>query len=477
MTKLPSWGVTGWSNTWTALDDGHEDGPVLVAGYGIERVVDPGVVHVDHAQVDGVPQWFEKPGARGRKFQMGWSDDSAPQTQSLLDLHAAIAPRRSGLVESDAQLKSLDECITLLVATAAHLHSSHQSLGFIQPDSARFGARHDGSRFIVLPDVGFAWDDAGGLMEPEWLSNPQLELLFEKGARARNAAYLAQLRRPADERDIRSRAKTSAAEDLEDVKILARLIATALVGVDEARRWCGGSKSLLVLPGRDVAPDTQAPIWDQVLAPALAGQIPTCNELAMRLSVHRPSAHFLFKPPSPPWRGWAILRRGALVAAAIAALAGLWQLKSILFPPHVPAPYCKQVRATAPLYAKLESLQDLGDAARVDATKRADYWELLKQCRQEHAALQSCSEDCLREPVDEHLQAVEADGLAVLESLQEQPRPLAEERATIAAAVAAITEALSEAHRSAKPPVIVRLERQSQLRGGPQPAPSTNTKE
>lgn len=477
MTKLPSWGVTGWSNTWTALDEGREDDSGLVAGYGIERVVDPGVVYVDQPRVDGIPQWFEKPGSRGRKFQMGWAEDSAPHTQSLLDLHASIAPRRSAIVEGDPQLKAIDECIDLLVSTATRLHGSHQSLGFLQPDSARFGTRHDGSRYLVLPDVGFAWDNAGGLMEPEWLSNPRLELVFDKGARAHNAAYLARLRRPTDERDIRVRAKTSAAEDADDVKLLARLIVVALVGADEARRWCGGSKALLSIPGRDIAPDTQAPIWDQVLAPALAGQIPTCNELAMRLAVHRPSAHFLFKPPAPPWRGWAAIRKAALVAVAIAALAGLWQLKSILFPPRVPAPYCKQARATDPLYSKLESLRDLHDAARVDAAKRPEYWLLLKECRKEHSGMKSCSDDCLRELVEEHLRVVEEEAVAVLQSLDAQPRPVAEERTRIEAAMSAIVDSLTEISRSSKPAIMARLERQMRLRGGPAAASPTNTKE
>jgi hypothetical protein len=467
MTKLASWGVVGWSNTWTALDEAREDDSGLVAGYGIERVVDPGVVHMEMSRVEGVPQWHKKPEARGRKFQMGWVDDSPPQTHSLLDLHTAIAPRRLSLAQGDPQLAALDECVDLLVATAARVHGTQHSLGFLQPDSVRFGTRHDGTRFVVLPDIGFAWDDAGGLMEPDWLANPQLELLFERGARARNAAYLSQLRSPADKRDIRSRAKTSAAEEAEDVKVLARLIAVALVGADEARRWCGRSKSLLSLPGRDIAPDTQAPIWDQVIAPALSGQITTCADLAMRLTAHRPSEHFLFKPPAPPWAGWEVLRRGALAAVAVAALAGLWQLKSVLFPPHVPAPFCKQVRAADPLYRKLESLRDLRDNARVDSTKRSDYWRLLKECRNDHAALESCEGDCLKEPVDEHLAAVQDDGIAVLEWLRVQPRPLAEERAKIEAAAAAIDEALAVARVSGRPPVVIRLERQLQSRGGP----------
>lgn len=476
MTKLASWGVVGWSNTWTALDEGREDDSGLLAGYGIERIVDPGVVHVETARIEGVPQWHKKPEARGRKFQMGWVDDSPPQTHSLLDLHAAIAPRRLSLEQGDPQLAALDECVDLLVASAARLHAAQHSLGFLQPDSVRFGTRHDGARFLVLPDIGFAWDDAGGLMEPDWLANPQLELIFERGARARNATYLAQLRSPADKRDLRSRAKTSAAEEAEDVKVLARLIAVALVGVDEARRWCGRSKSLLSLPGRDIAPDTQAPIWDQVIAPALSGQITTSADLAMRLTAHRPSAHFLFKPPTPPWGGWAVVRKAALAGVAVAALVGLWQLKSVLFPPHVPAPFCEKVRADDPLYGKLESLQNLRDDARVDLAKRSDYWRLLKECLNDHAALESCKADCLKEPVDEHLAAVEQDGIAVLEGLRVKPRPLAEERANIQAAAAAIEEAIAVARASGRPPVAIRLERQLQLRGGPVGATSANDK-
>ena len=466
LSRVEHWGVVGWADEYGALtDDSTGDIPV-VGAYGFERILDPGVIYREQPDISGVAKWVEKPGSKGRIFQMGWPTPEPPVTRSLLDLHASIAPRRQELGADDAQLAALDEAIGGLVGIASRLHTAHATLGFLQPDSVRVGTNHDGSTFTLLPDVGFAWDDSGGLYEPEWLANPKAELLFDRGARPRNTEYVARLKRPADERDLRSRAKESAGEEVEDVKIVARLIAMALVGKDEVAKWCGAAKSLLRLPGKDIAPDTGAPIWDQVIAPALDGRIPTFEELKLRLSATKPSEHFLFKPPPPPWKGWAALRYAGLVATALAALVGLWLLMNRLFPPRVSAPYCTQVSETDPLHSKLFDLQKLHDKVLTDQTVRADFWNTLRDCSRAHAVLPTCRNDCLREPMDVYLKMTLSDGDQVLARLRARPRPVAVERAELVTALTAIREAATEAKRDPAAGVVKRLERQLTLRDG-----------
>jgi hypothetical protein len=466
MKRVEHWGVIGWSDEFGALADESTGDTPVVEGYGFERILDPGVIYRPQPDIPGIPKWVEKPGSKSRIFQMGWPDPEPPVTRSLLDLHASISIRRQELTADDKQLASLDEAIGGLVDIASRLHATHATLGFIQPDSVRIATRHDGSTLTLLPDVGFAWDDTGGLYEPEWLASPTAELLFDSGARPRNSEYVARLKRLGEEQDLRSRAKGSAGEEVEDVKIVARLIAMALVGKDEVGKWCGAAKSLLRLPGRDIAPDTGAPIWDQVVAPALDGRIQTFEELQLKLLATKPSEHFLFTPPPPPWKGWAALRQVGLAATAVGLLCGLWQLKDVLFPPRVQSPFCKQVPETDPLHQKLFDLQQLHDKARVDQAVRADFWQVLRDCRKAHAALPQCRNDCLREPVEDYLQMTMSDGEEVLARLRARPRPVAVERVEIAAALTAIREAAAEAKRDPASAVEKRLERQQTLRDG-----------
>lgn len=466
LNRVEGWGVTGWSNEFGALADDSGDESPLDDAYGFERILDPGTIYREQPDVSGVPRWVEKPGAKSRIFQMGWPTPEPPVTQGLLDLHAGIAARRQQLAAEDPQLARLDETIRGLVDIAGRLVAAHGSIGFLQPDSVRVGTSHDGSTFIVLPDVGFAWDDTGGLYEPDWLATPQAEQLFERGARARNADYLALLKRPAADRELRVQPQELAAREAEDVKVVVRLIAMALAGQDEVKRWCGEARSLRALPGKDVAPDTAAPVWDNVIAPALDGRIPTFADLQLRLAGSRPSEHFLFKPPAPPWRGWVVIQRAGLAAAAVAVLVGLWAVKDWVFPPRVYAPFCRQVEEGDPLHAKLFRLEELAGAAKTDKASRPELWSLLLECREAHAASDRCHADCLRGPVDEYLDMMLADGEAALAKLRANPRPVAEERPEIQAAIVAIRTAAEEANREPRPAVVKRLERQLQLRGG-----------
>lgn len=474
--RVTPWGVVGWSNEFGALaDDSGNDSPVGDA-YGFERILDPGVIYRAPPDVTGVPRWHEKPGAKARVFQMGWPSAEPPATESLSDLSASISSRRRGIAAADPGLARLDEAIRQLVAIAERLRAGRASIGFLQPDSVRIGTQHDGSTYVVLPDVGFAWDDTGGLYEPDWLANPQAELLFERGARARNAEYLGRLKQPVDERELRTQAPALAAEEAEDVKIVARLIALALAGRVEVERWCGAAKSLLRLPGRDVAPDTGAPIWDQVIAPALEGQIPTFAELQLRLSATKPSEHFLYSPPAPPWAGWAILRQAALAAAALALLGGLWVAKGWLFPPRAYAPYCRQAQEGTELFQKLQELEQAADQAPVDEGARPTFRALLAECRELHDELKTCGGNCLEGPTKAALEIAEIEGEAVLGRLRVRPRPVAVETAEIRASITAIEDAAAPLKHPADQGVVKRLKRQLTLRDAASPPPADRSR-
>lgn len=472
MTRLKGWGVTGWSDTWTALDetDEEESSGAGLAGYGVQRVVDPGVVYVEQPDVEGVPRWVAKPGSQRRIFEMAWSEDRLPQTISLADMHATIASRRGSLEGDDPALAALDSAIITLVTTAERLHAAQTTIGFVQPDSVRFGARHDGSRSLILPDIGFAWDERGGLLEPEWLARPALDLLFDRGSRARNSEYLTRLKAGSDRQDLRTRAREFAGPQAEDVRIIARLIAVALAGPDEVRRWCGAAKSLLKLPSRDIAPDTEAAIWDKVIAPALDGKVTSCSELRIRLEATKPSEHFLFKPPAPPWAGWAVLRQAAIALACLAVVASLWVFRPAIA--HwlgldvVAAPFCSKVPKADPLYEMLVQLEKKQDSAKTDQEAREGYWEHLKACRAMHGDFKACTKDCLHEPAVAYLGMVEEDARTVLDGLRVRPRPVDQEKQDIGRILAKLAEVSQEVKQPPPAAVVMKLKRQLQLRGG-----------
>jgi hypothetical protein len=480
MKSMDGWGVTGWSNSWTTLGSDIPDDDeqaVVLDGYGVQRTVDPGVTYAAPPEMAGVPRWHVKRQSRGRKFEMVWPEDRVPATRSLLDIHAAIAARRSKLTPDDPDLAALDKAVDLLLSTAESLHAADTSIGFLQPNSCRFGEWRDGNPFVTLPDVGFAWDKKVGLMMPNWISEPALGLLFENGAERRNEEYLAEISRGHDDRDIRKRASDAATRELVDVKILTRLVATTLVGVDEIRRWCGDRKCLLKLPPRDVASDTQAEVWDKVIAPALAGQVTTVKELRSALATYKPSSHYLHKPPAAPWVGWAMLRRAAMVAAAAALIGLLWAFSDDILKifQGSPAPFCRTVTEESPLYGRLFDLKKSREAARSDVASRPAFWTLLSECRSDHAALKTCRSDCLADLVDEWFRQAEEEGQAVRERLRARPRPTPEEVQDISAAIVAIRQATAEGKRQQRSGVLSMLERELRLRGGKLPVESTES--
>ncbi|MBM4022291.1 MAG: hypothetical protein FJ284_08635, partial [Planctomycetes bacterium] len=324
MSQVQHWGVAGWSTEWGSLEQDDDNLEVPASGFGFVRVVEPGVVYLKPPVVNAWPEWTDSPAGRQRRFQMPWSEDELPETSTVLDFHARLTPRRARLEPGDEQLRQLDESIMGAVAQVDRLHRAGGTLGFVQPDSVLFCRLRDGSLQVVFPDVGFAWDEARGLREPKWIAEPQLDCLFEEGARRQNLSSLAALKETAQSGDAKPGGKPSAKDKVSaalaaaqsaDVRALARLIAVVLAGADEVGRWCGAGRSFQAMPGRDRAPDTQAPIWDQVVAPTLLGKVTSCAELLSRLESARPSEHYLFKPPAPPPM-WKVAARRALPGVA-----------------------------------------------------------------------------------------------------------------------------------------------------------------
>ena len=390
MRQVQAWGVTGWSTEWASLEQVDDDGSVEGTGFGFTRLVEPGVIYTRPPVVGDWACWTESPGSRQRRYQMAWPEDEQPAAVTVLGLHEQIAPRRPTLAAGDEQLRQLDESLLEAVRQVERLHRAGGTLGFVQPDSVVFCRLRDGTLRVIFPDVGFAWDELRALREPKWLAEPQLDCLFEDGPRRQNAACLAAFRDtpesvPSGPGKAKRMAKVPAAllaSQAADVRALARLIAVALAGADEVRRWCGSGRAFLAVPGRDRAPDTQAPVWDQVIAPALLDKITTAAALLERLELALPSEHFLFRPPKPPpaWR--VAVRRtwpGLIGATAILALVLIGKpALDWVFPRREPHRLCDTVYHGDPGFARLDLLEKArSDAKAGDLDAIARYWDLL----------------------------------------------------------------------------------------------------
>jgi len=390
MPTVSHWGVTGWSTEWSSLDQGDDDGVVTAgSGLGFVRLLEPGVVYLKPPVVGEWPAWSESPGGRKRRYQMPWPEDQCPEALTVLDIHARLAPRRASLEPGDDQLRQLDAAILEVVREVDRLHRAGGTLGFVQPDSVMVCRLRDGRLRIVFPDVGFAWDESQGLREPKWIAEPQLDCLFEEGPRRHNAASLEAFREIPTAQQGKGRGKEKlsvalATAQANDVRLLGRLIAVALAGPDEVKRWCGAGRSFLEVPGRDRAPDTRAPVWDQVVTPTLLGKITSCAGLLERLEVAPPSEHYLFKPPAPPPIWKTIVRRTLPGLVGLAALLGLVAVLVLIVrevikrpPPHV---LCDTVYPGDPRFGQLDELEKAREEAlKPDLATLTRYWELLEQ--------------------------------------------------------------------------------------------------
>jgi hypothetical protein len=431
MPTVPRWGVTGWSTEWSSLEQDDDDGTAAIgSGVGFVRLLEPGVVYLKPPVVGEWPAWIESPGGRKRRYQMPWPEDQCPEAMTVLNMHARLAPRRASLESGDDQLRQLDTAILEAVREVDRLHRAGGTLGFVQPDSVMFCRLRDGQLRVVFPDVGFAWDESQGLREPKWIAEPQLDCLFEEGPRRHNAASLEAFRDipTAQQGKGRGKEKLSAAlatAQANDVRVLGRLIAVALVGPDEVKRWCGAGRSFLDVPGRDRAPDTQAPVWDQVVTPALLGKITSCAGLLERLDVAPPSEHYLFKPPAPPPIWKTVIRRtlpGLVgLAAAVGLLAVLVPIVTEVFkrPPH--HVLCDTVYPGDPRFGQLDAVEEArGQAQVADLAAVAHYWGLLEQG-------DALPPACLGRLRKEAAELINTQALAIPGRLRDEPMPRSEQ--------------------------------------------------
>ena len=468
--NLSGWGVTGWSTQWAALDTSDDGSSGGGCGYGIVRVVDPGVLYCEPPPVEGLVHWTPARDGRGRSFTMSWGEDDPPRYRSLLSFHESLAPRRSGLLKEDEELQQFDRAVLELVGHVSRLHKAGGTVGFLQPESVLVYDRRDGTLQIVLPDVGFFWDEEQGLREPKWIAEPSLDLLFEHGARRRNSEGLKAQRALAN-MELGKRASAQASVQAEDVRLLARLVAVCLAGPETVRSWCGQGRAFLGMPGRDKAPDTLAPVWDQVIVPALLGHVSSCDDLAARLEAARPSGHFLFKPPAPPPVWKKALRQAAPAMAGLVGILGAiaaapW-VYAWLFPPCNPHALCKQVCASSPLYGQLDELEACRQRALSgsDLTSVVAYWAGLE-------ALADLPAPCRDELKLECAGLADKAARELVESLRRRPRPRSEERELLTHAVAFVQRVQAEV-RGHESRVDEMLERQVRLRGGKQNRQST----
>jgi hypothetical protein len=429
MPQVQHWGVTGWSTEWASLEQGDEDAGPGGIGLGFNRVVEPGVVYLRPPVADGWPAWSENPGSRQRRFRMAWPEDEMPEVVSVLGLYERLSSKRATLEPEDDALRQLDESILEAVRQMDRLHRAGGTLGFVQPDSVLFCRMRDASLQVVFPDVGFAWDEERGLREPRWIAEPQLDCLLEEGPRRHNAGCLAALRDGSarcDHKAGKGRGHDTASPTLAksqeaDVRIMARLIAVALAGPDEVRRWCGSGRAFLAMPGRDRAPDTMAPVWDQAITPVLLQKITTASDLLGRLELAPPSEHFLSKPPAPPPAWKVAVRRAspglAGVAAIIALLLVAKPVFDVLFPPRAPHRLCNAISMGDPRFGQLDELEQArGRAQAGELAGVAAYWELL-------AAAEDLPPGCMAKLREEAAGMISAQALTVAGLLRDDPMP------------------------------------------------------
>jgi hypothetical protein len=429
MERIEHWGVTGWSTEWTNLDDDDGEMADSVSGRGFVRVVEPGVVYHKPPVAGTWAAWRECPQSHQRRYEMGWPEAVAPQMFTVLDIHARLIRQRESFKPGDDELRNFDAEILELLHQVERLHRAGGILGFVQPDSVVFCRMRDGSLQVAFPDVGFAWDESRGLREPRWIADPQLDCLFEEGARRQNLACLAALQeaaaggasgsdRTGKRHNPQNKAVPIAEAQARDVRLLARLLAVALVGPDEVNRWCGAGRAFLAVPGRDRAPDTQAPVWDQVITPALLDKIPSVSALRERVELAPPSGHYLFKPPTPPPPWKVAVKR---VLPGLIGVGGMIAMLLVAQPilkrptPHV---LCSTVFQGDPRFEQLDGIEKARAEAQVgELDKVQEFWELIVGAKSDLPG------PCLVSLQDEAISLIREKIVSLTARLRDEPLP------------------------------------------------------
>ena len=477
---MAEWGVTARETSWTPIEYGSDLGDI--PGWQSQaflRDVAAGVKYFQPPEIDGLRTWVRRTTSESDCFVMPFAGEEPPASETVLDLQKKLAAKRKALKDGDADLEKLDRCIDQFLARVAELHQRQVPLGFVQPRSVLFCSDPGAPDTVQLPDLGFVFDvDAWVMGRPSWMGDAA-NVMFDETARDRNKAYLAWTSAQNDE--------TFQPLAAEDVRIAARLIAFALVGENEVRRWCGEGGSLgEVPPPVDGANDTACrAVWD-VLHRAIRGELQSITELRELLTADsRPSRHFLVKPPPPPpseLERW--LRRSVLpIAAAVAALFVTWAgyVAYEAFAPRY-TKVCKHVWSwNKTLFPSLEDLEKHVDSAAASDEAKQRFLESLKdyvgllRANPGHGCDESCTEKLLKntEPwIDQEVQMV-------VKGLAEQPRPTSEEVIELTVNVGRIAD-LNSLRRGTSPPLfqaaMAKLDRQLLLRGE-EPALQTESSE
>jgi hypothetical protein len=477
---MAEWGVTARETSWTPVEYGPDLGDIPGwQGQAFVRDVAAGVKYFQPPEIDGLRTWVRRSTSESDRFVMAFAGEEPPASETVLALQKKLAAKRKTLKDGDADLEKLDRCIDQFLARVAELHQRQVPLGFVQPQSVVFCSEPGAPDTVQLPDLGFVFDvDAWVMARPSWIGDAA-NVMFDETARIRNKAY--------HDWTIAQNDETFQALAAEDIRIAGRLIAFALAGESEVRKWCGEGRPLAEIPApADGANDTACrAVWD-VLHRAIRGELQSITELRELLTADsRPSRHFLVKPPpspDPQWKIW--LRRSALpIAAAVAALFVTWAGYKAFetFAPRY-TKVCKHVTSwNKTLFPGLEDLETEADSAAASDEAKQRFLESLRayigllRANPGHGCDESCTEQLLAKTQPWIDQEVDL----VVKGLAEQPRPTSKEVVELTEKVARIAD-LNSLRRGSSPPLfqaaMAKLDRQLLLRGE-KPALQTETSE
>ena len=466
---MEEWGITAARTAWCKIDYSQDLGADNAwVGFGFVRDVDFGVKQLPSAGIGGRQPWCRRTVEGFDQFVMAMPGESIPQVDTLLDLQQLLAVRRESLVEGDPLLKRFDAVIDRFLGQAESLHEQGVPLGILTARSicvVRNGREEDQ---VYLPDLGFVYDTSSRAMTiPLWMTHPLTNTVFEGGAKTRNASYL----RWSQNRDDDSFQPMVA----EDVRIVGRIIATALAGEKEVQRWSDDGCISEVPPPNDGVNDTACKPVGDVLDRAIRGQLATISELRESLTgAARPSQHFLVKPPPRPLSSRELFVRRvakggvALILVILMACSAIGTIKA--FSPRYTS-ICPHVGSwDKRLYPSLKNLENAGRIAGASAEAKNAYRDALTEYIMTLRSTpgHQCDELCTDKLVVAIEPWVAEDVRAVLATLRDHPRWNPEEITVLRAQLERVDELIGLRH-TAKAEFLKKpratLERQLSLRG------------
>lgn len=476
---MVDWGVTADISAWEPIAYAA-DLQALYSEFGdypshaFVREVAPGVEYHQPASIGSLRTWLHRKVEWQSRYLMPYPGETAPLFEDLLDVQARLASQRATLKDGNAALTRLDAIIDQFLGLVCELHENQMPLGFVHPRSVRFVRDASGSETVQLPDLGFVFNvKSRAAALPKWLEDASMNVLFDSGAEARNEAYHQWI----------CDSSHAHFEPLafQDVKIVGRLLAFALAGESQVRRWSGGECLHTIPPPAGTLNDTAcAPVWDEI-SRAISGETLSVAELreALRREDARPSRHFLVKPPpEPPHPLVTLLKRiakPALASGGALLVAGAaWAAWQTLGPRYTSI--CPHVWSwDRELYPSLLDLEaQKGTAAANDEAKQR-FRDTLKQYVHLLRATAShpCDESCTDTLVAMTEPWVDDEVKETLETLRLQPRQNADEVAILTARKALVDE-LTSLRRATSPPIFQSasqaIDRQLSFRGAAEAA-------